>query len=230
MSGTKDLNPYRYADEQRALSLKNAAAAFHNMRLAFFDEIDAIQTIEMSKKMYAKLDRDNRQRYLMVANRAYKEAWGEAKGIVGVGEREPIKPSRDWLTALLAGYYFVSKYVYAHEVERKAARFAEAILSDRAGGRVANSSQFRQALRLWMGQVDQYYINVVDKARVKAFKDAGVKQVVWVTMGDEKVCEDCYARDGKVYDIDKIPEKTHYGCRCTVEIIVIKEGFGGDDE
>ena len=58
---------------------------------------------------------------------------------------------------------------------------------------------------------------VADEATLQAFKDAGVKRVRWRTEEDEKVCKYCRPLDGKVFDIDKVPPKQHWGCRCWFE-------------
>ena len=104
---------------------------------------------------------------------------------------------------------FVTLYRFDNEVERKAQRLAEALsATDRW------NDEIDKALRYWTLQVGQYAINAVDRARLQAFKDAGVKRVRWNTEKDERVCNECNALDGKVFDIDDAPAKMHIRCRC----------------
>jgi SPP1 gp7 family putative phage head morphogenesis protein len=44
-------------------------------------------------------------------------------------------------------------------------------------------------------------------------RDAGIEEVMWVTAGDERVCEECRPLDGQVFRLDQVPPK-HWGCRC----------------
>ena len=99
------------------------------------------------------------------------------------------KIDRDWVLDMLEEYDPVTMYLFTPEAERKRDRTAEAILS------TPNK----------------------DEATLQAFRDNGVKKVRWVTAEDEKVCDVCQKRDGKIYPIDKLPPKPHYRCRCTYE-------------
>ena len=46
------------------------------------------------------------------------------------------------------------------------------------------------------------------------YRQYGIRYVEWLTGQDERVCEECAARDGKIYRIDEVPD-FHFGCRCT---------------
>ncbi len=70
---------------------------------------------------------------------------------------------------------------------------------------------------------------MVDTARIDTFKKNGIRRVKWQTQEDEKVCEECNERDGKIYPIDNIPTKPHYRCRCWVEPVLEKaKGNNGE--
>lgn len=103
----------------------------------------------------------------------------------------------------LPGYSAVTGYVYEHEIDRKRAYLEEGLLS-----RTNHKNEFRRALRYWSDMTYQYADDVTDSARIKAFTDAGVEQVQWHTAGDEKVCQVCRERNGEIYPIDNIPDKT----------------------
>lgn len=109
----------------------------------------------------------------------------------------------------LEEYDPVTKYVYKNEVERKRDRLAEAVNAS-----TAKMTEFNRALGYWMQMTAQYADSVSDAATIKAFKDSGVKKVRWNAQKDGKVCIECLKRDGKIYPIDSIPKKPHWGCRC----------------
>ena len=102
-------------------------------------------------------------------------------------------------------------YCYDTEVLRKRDRAKEAVISAR--GKTNKLNELDKALRLWSQQTDQYCDILADAAAIKAFKNAGVKLVVWHTQRDDKVCSECKPRDGVVYKITQIPAK-HWRCRC----------------
>jgi len=49
----------------------------------------------------------------------------------------------------------------------------------------------------------------------EVYKLNGIATVTWYTEQDEKVCDECRARHGKRYRIDRIPEP-HERCRCAL--------------
>ena len=96
-------------------------------------------------------------------------------------------------------------------------RLNEAILTDRAfNSREDFQTDLRKAASYWWIQTAQYGIGICDQAMLDAYIDSGVQKVVWRTMEDGRVCDDCDARDGVVYDVNKVPPKEHYGCRCVL--------------
>jgi SPP1 gp7 family putative phage head morphogenesis protein len=49
------------------------------------------------------------------------------------------------------------------------------------------------------------------------YRQYGITSVEWLTGQDEKVCEICGPRHGRVYPIDQVPEcPAHPNCRCTL--------------
>ena len=50
---------------------------------------------------------------------------------------------------------------------------------------------------------------------ITQYESAGVTKVKWVTSHDVRVRESHKALDGKVFDINNLPEELHdYNCRC----------------
>lgn len=61
-----------------------------------------------------------------------------------------------------------------------------------------------------------------NRANSEAFAEAGINQYRYCTAGDNRVCEDCDALEGNVYNIDEASEGTNYPpmhpwCRCHTE-------------
>lgn len=162
--------------------------------------MDELNVIQETKTLYHDLEEANEEAFLEVARARYKDITGKPPGR---------KISAAWLLAFLAAYNPVTEFVYKHEVDRKRARLAEAV--------IASSNKLeaiRRAMMLWIRQTQQFGIMVEDHAVITAYKDMGVKRVRWITQVDERRCPDCKARHRKVYSINNIPPKPHWGCRC----------------
>lgn len=195
-------NPYDLTDKAIDLLNRRAVKRFEDAKdeaaLAKFDELNVL---EVTRTLYDQLRKDNQDVFLELAQERYQEAEPHGK--------EP--PDLAWLLALLAAYNAVTKYQYSHEWERKRDRTAEAINST-----TAKVTEFRRGLHYWADLTSNYADIVTDESTLKAYRDAGVKRVRWVTAGDEKVCETCRERNGKIYSINAIPPK-HRRCRCVFE-------------
>lgn len=165
---------------------------------------DELNVLEVTRTLYDQLRKDNQDVFLELAQERYQKA--EPHG------EEP--PDLAWLLALLAAYNAVTKVVYEHEIDRKRGYTAEGINSS-----TAKVTEFRRGLHYWADFTGQYADSVTDESTLKAYRDAGVKKVRWVTAGDEKVCETCRERNGKVYSINSIPPKPHRRCRCIWEAV-----------
>lgn len=145
------------------------------------------------------MDKDNREVFLDLAVMVYERTEPH-------GGKEP---DEAWLLAFLKEYNPVTLYIYTNEVDRKREYAAESIIAAKA-----KAPEFQRALRYWSRFTANYADLVTDEAVLQAYKDSGVKQVVWHTEQDERVCDECEPREGQVYPIDKIPPKPHVGCRC----------------
>ena len=204
---------YKLLDKLLASEMKRIRASFNHLGSMGFDELNVVNTRKATQKMYDGFLKDNETIYLKVARDAYKRA---------TESKEKTKIDREWLVGVLAGYNLVTGYLYNREAERKRLRLNEQILTAREyGNRELFQSSLRKSANLWWTQTSQYGISVVDEATIKGFKDVGVKRVRWIAADDEKTCPTCGARDNKVYQINKIPPKPHYGCRCY--IVPVKE-------
>jgi len=204
------INIYAACDKAiRALDRLNLEA-FGALKMAKFDEINVIQTV---LKMYRKSMKQARKRYYEVAYEAYLLALSMVNGI------DPKKSSKmvsqsitvEWLDEILGQTDPLTLYRFDTETERKAYRLAEAL-----EGSQDRDYEINKALRFWSQQLAQYAVNFTDYAVVKAFQDAGVKVVEWMSAMDEKVCNECHALDGQRFLIEELPPKPHWGCRCRI--------------
>lgn len=119
-----------------------------------------------------------------------------------------------WIDELVEEYDPVSKYVFENELDRKRARLFEALMSSNTPSKEVDAALRSVSL---MGKAEA--VEVTDKAVIKAFKDNGVIKIRWHSEHDNRVCFECLDRDGKIYDIDKIPDKPHPNCRCWFEAV-----------
>lgn len=207
---------YRKLDELLAKVRKRVKAGFNRVGAMGFDELSVINTRRVTKSLYEKLAADNEAAYLAAGKAAYKSA------SKGSGSVEEI--NSEWLAAVLASYNLVTGYLYDSEAERKRLRLSEQILTAREyDSRQMLNDSLRRSANLWWTQTSQYGIDVVDAATLKAYKDTGVKKVRWIAEKDDKTCAVCQGRNGRVYDIDKVPRKTHYRCRCYLEPVITEE-------
>ena len=192
-------NFYALTDKAVEILNKRATKRFENAKdEAAQDGFDELSVLSITRMLYDNLSADNEEIFLELAQERYQEV--EPHG------EEP--PDLTWLLALLAAYSTVSKVVYNNEVDRKRGYTAEGINSS-----TAKVTEFRRGLHYWADLTGQFADEVTDEATLKAYRDAGVRRVRWVTAGDEKVCETCRERNGKVYSINAIPPK-HRRCRC----------------
>lgn len=164
-------------------------------------DFDELNVTERGKTLYTALCKDNEQAFLDLAKHIYYETEPHGKK----------DPNKKWLLAFLAAYFAVTGYVYDHETDRKRAYFVEGVIADKHT-KAALQRQAKKALRYWNDMTYEYADGVTDKARLKAFEDAGVKQVRWNALSD--ACEECQELNGEVFDIDDVPDKPHRHCRC----------------
>ena len=166
---------------------------------------DELHIIREVTETYYTSNRMVEQQLLRIARLAYTRAMQEA----GKRHRNPI--DRDWLLDYLEETEPVILYRFIPEFERKVARLIEALAAARNRGQ-----EIDKALKAWTRQIGWFAVSAVDAATVRAYKDAGVEEVVWHSEHDAKVCDVCEDMDGKIYKIDEIPVKPHVNCRCWI--------------
>lgn len=217
-------NWYKIGDRKLKALIVTITRIFKKSRLTLdFDHINQpVRTLQSeSKRVYKLLEQKNHQAYLELGYLVYIEAFKEAQpGMADskISQKSKKAISEKWLDKLQSEYSPVTKYVYSREVERKRARFFEAIVADaEAKLRRDMESDYRAAENAWIRQTRQAMIDTEDRAAITAYRDAGVRRVRWITQRDDKVCEECERLDGLVFSIDAVPDKPHYNCRCSLE-------------
>lgn len=168
--------------------------------LASFDELNVLSEVNT---LYRELYGIVKKSFLVLANQVYSHAT-QRKSYRDLDE--------EWIDYLLTGYDPVSKYVFAHEMDRKCARLIEAVIASDN-----RAQEIDSALRAMSFMCRIYADRVTDEAIMQAYSDDGVGLVKWVAEKDASTCSVCKKRDGKIYVIDAVPSDPHPNCRCKRE-------------
>lgn len=188
---------YDITDKYISVIHKKIIATFSTLSSMNFDEIENIQLLY---KVFDNLKENVRKSYKLLAQKIYLNFIEDDEAI-----------TMEWLDEnVLDTYNEVTKYIFNSEFDRKRDRLVETLI----GTKGKDKEQITKSRNLIARQISQYGIEVTDKALIQAYKDKGYKKVVWNTAKDEKVCNICAKRDGTVYNIDNLPTKPHYNCRC----------------
>lgn len=195
---------FRHADKSLMVILNDMAKRFQRLGSGLgFDELNVLDTRKAVNAMYKAMDALIQREYRKVARAAYKEAGGEEDF-----------DAHEFVTTMICAYDPLSDFVYTREWTRKRDRLFESIIATQTGNQEMRKV-LKRNLDVLANQVRQYGDNITVQARIRAFKDAGVQYVRWVTENDEKVCSVCAPRNGVVYRIDELPEiPAHWHCRC----------------
>ena len=207
---------YRLADKLLEQLKKLIRREFNRLGIFGFDELNAPRVTQETTDLFDRLMRENKKQYLKAAEKAYSDAIALA---VAAGYKDPgvNRINEMWLIGLLGAYNFVSGYLYESEAERKRLRLAEQMLTAKEyQNRTLYNDSVRRAANLWWTQAAHYMLDAVDTATLDGYKDSGVERVLWNTNIDGRECKVCRERNGKTYDIDKVPPKAHRNCRCYI--------------
>lgn len=214
---------YEHLDQLLKRAKQKIRVEFNRLGMLGFDELNVTNTRRVTKALFDRLLSQNEKMYLEAADKAYSKAKKSAEG-VGYREEQQSEIDGDWLLTILLAYNLVTGYLYDREAERKRLRLNEQILTAREyDDRSAYNDSLRRGANLWWTQTMQYGVDVVDEATVQAYRDMGVDKVRWVAELDSKTCVTCRSRNGKIYEIKKVPTKPHYNCRCYLEPVEIEE-------
>jgi SPP1 gp7 family putative phage head morphogenesis protein len=199
---TRDSDPFAIRDKIVRIYLRKILRRFRqlNQSLLAFDEINALSTVNNAYDDVINMTVDALRD---IAKKTYLWVNGsEGDFIVDM-----------WLSNWLRQADPVMHYKFYEEADRKRSRLFEAIESVRTSAE--RKKQIDTGLRYWSKQFEQTADNLVSAVVLQAYKDNGVKYVMWMIMSDAKVCDDCYRRKGKIYPVDSpLLKALHWNCRC----------------
>ena len=204
--------PYAAADliqkELNRKILKRLSDTKRNLTILGFDELNVMQEVSA---LYAALYRDTERLYRLLYEERYLEL------LKWLDSEEPDEDELDdlvemWLAGFLKTPNEILHYAFDTEILRKRDRAIEAI----------NSVPTKIQKQVFLEKHGRYYLQMATwytdmashDAELQALRDAGIKKVKWNIYGDDHVCKPCYDRNGKIYDIDKVPSRIHPRCRC----------------
>lgn len=214
---------YKYLDSLLAKVKKKLRIEFNRLGVMGFDSLNVVNTKKLTKEMFDRLLAENEKSYLKAAKDAYSKAKKKAKA-AGYTEEKSEGVGDEWLLGVLLAFNMITGYLYDREAERKRLRLNEQILTAREfNNRDLYNESLRKTANLWWTQTLQYGITVVDEATIQAYEDMGVDKVKWIAELDNRTCKVCRERNGKIYELSKVPAKTHYNCRCYLEPVEIEE-------
>lgn len=207
------MNIYQGADKAIREMNRQNLKAFNQLKLAKWDELHVIRKVS---ETYEQSTRRAVRKYYEIAVEAYIVALYQMKMDKKKATQMADKAiDLSWVYAMLEEADPVTLYEFFPERERKKQRLIEALTATNN-----RNAEIDKALRYWTVQVGQYADNSVYRARLDAFKDAGVKRVKWVTQKDERVCPECEDLDEQIFQIENVPPPQHIHCRCIVYPII----------
>lgn len=189
---------------------KKISREFRHNRLALFDEMNVLQTRKHTKKLYDKIYKIVLVDFADVIDLIYGEVYDEAVDMGFEGKRTEL--DENWVEEFLADFSPTTKYVFRNELERKKARQFEALVASKK----EKSSTYKTSEKLVRKQVEEYAIEFEDAVTEQVYRDLNVPKVQWVAEDDDKTCSVCNELDGQIFDLDKVPPKQHWNCRCHI--------------
>lgn len=197
---------YDYTDARIKRLNRQFLRLFQRVRLLNFDELNVLNDVSA---VYRKSDRSAKAAYLDIAEYAYAFGLLEAEK-AGFRPKRRRDIDRDWVLDFLEEEDMVTLYRYEPELDRKRDRLVEALAMTNKPNK-----EIDKALRYLIMQTTHYADKATAQAELQAFKDAGVKKVMWLTERDDRVCSVCQPLDGKIYKISSCPQiPAHWRCRC----------------
>ncbi len=201
---------YDAADAAIKAMNRESLKAFGRLKTIRFDELHIIREVTSvydtaavtARKRYRKIAYDGFIEALILCGMTDAEARREAAKVM----------SERWVKEWLGEVDPVVRYQFDPETDRKKQRLIESLAI-----KPGRDAEIDRALKDWARQTGHFAIAAVDRARLDAFRAAGVEEVVWVSERDSRVCRHCRSLDGQRFGINRVPGKPHMGCRCWLE-------------
>lgn len=208
---------YQQTDKFLKALKKKIRSEFNHLSVLAFDELNVVTIGNELKAMYKRLLEFNRKGYEQIVDEAHLYAISLLSDEEKEKEAKEEYDREDFIDYVLDTYNPVTGYLYEKEAERKRLRQSEEMATARVFlDRPRYRKTIQRSANLWFTQSMQYAIDIEDHTVLETIRKAGVKKVQWISEDDTKTCKLCKKLDGTVYDIDKVPPKVHYNCRCKV--------------
>ena len=219
----KKVDIYSAADKAIQLMNRDMLRDFGKLKTSKMDEIRIIRSVTT---LYREQAKKARKRYYEIGF----EAFLIGLYFCGISGQEAHRMAEkaitlEWVDGILDDVDLVTGFRFNAETDRKAQRLGEALVAE--AEKLSGSGESRpdasgkdaeidKAVRAWSKQVGQYALGVTDAALMEAYEAAKIPEVRWVSVKDNRRCTECRERDGKLYPLNEVPPKPHWGCRCRV--------------
>lgn len=172
--------------------------------------MNIVQTKKHIHKLYNSIYKTVKQEFLKIINEIYQVIYDEAVAMGFDGDIRNLDEA--WVEEFFDLYNPVTKYVFSNEIDRKESRLFEALVSNE----LERLKSYAYAERLITNQIEQYAIDLEDTIAKVVYEDTNVKKVMWNAEIDHKTCGVCAELDGQIFELNNVPPKQHYRCRCWI--------------
>ena len=183
---------------------------FRHNRLALFDEMNIAGVKKHVHKLYKDVYKIIKKEFLAMLNPLYQEIYDEALALGFDGDLEDL--DEGWIEDFFDEYNPVTKYVFSNEMDRKESRLFESLVASST----EKTQSYKTAENLLIRQIRQYAIDLEDAITKLVYRAVGVKKVMWNAEHDHKTCGVCDEMDGQIFNLNDVPPKQHYQCRCWI--------------
>lgn len=172
--------------------------------------MNVIQIKKHIDKLYKNTFKIIKNEFVAILNPIYEEIYDEAIALGFDGDLRDLDEA--WVEEFFDEYNPVTKYVFRNELDRKKSRLFEALVASNE----ERHQSYRTAENLLIKQIKQYTIELEDSIAKVVYEDIGVKKVKWNAEDDHRTCGVCNELDGQIFELNDVPPKQHYQCRCWI--------------
>lgn len=192
------MNFYAYTDKALKYLRRFFIREFNRAEMTIRN--DELNIISTTMDLYDRIEAETIKVFLRIARHKYKECGG-------IDTLELA-----WLLGLLGQSDPLTGYIFLNDKDRKRQYYAESLMS---GEDIQKAT--KKALRYYYSAIRQYADIVTTESAIQAFRDIGVERVRWRTNLDGHECMECKELNGRIFTLDNVPDRPHYGCRCWIE-------------
>lgn len=109
----------------------------------------------------------------------------------------------------------LTKIILKNEIQRQRAKLEEALSDEELKAKDINVESLRSLKRI-SKLLKTYGEQAVDKTVIEEYQANKITKVKWIALSDVKVCDICSSLNGKIFEIDEVPAKPHFNCRCWI--------------